>query len=153
VGHDCAKARIRSLGRRRLVGDIDTSDSNHGIDVQSLALGQLSKSKTAPKEIPMHTSPNNAMALRSIVDIVEPLLARGFAQIGFGEWKVSLLIYDSKGRMVRKLVRPEKAMLPGKYRLIWDAKNEGGFEVPSGQYFYRLTAGRYVKTRKMILVK
>ena len=55
--------------------------------------------------------------------------------------------------MVRTLIRPDKAMLPGKYRLIWDAKNEGGFEVPSGQYFYRFTAGRYVKTRKMILVK
>ncbi len=67
--------------------------------------------------------------------------------------KVSLIIYDGNGRVVRELVRPEKAMLPGKYRLIWDAKNEGGFEVPSGQYFYRFTAGRYVKTRKMVLVK
>lgn len=67
--------------------------------------------------------------------------------------KVSLIIYDSKGRLVRTLARGDKAMLPGKYRLIWDARNEGGFEVPSGQYFYRFTAGRYVKTRKMILVK
>ena len=66
---------------------------------------------------------------------------------------VSLVIYDSKGRLVRTLVRPDKAMLPGKYRLIWDARNESGFEVPSGQYFYRFTAARYVKTRKMILVK
>ncbi len=67
--------------------------------------------------------------------------------------KVSLVIYDSKGRLVRTLARPDRAMLPGKYRLIWDARNEGGIEVPSGQYFYRFTAGRYVKTRRMILVK
>lgn len=67
--------------------------------------------------------------------------------------KVSLVIYDAKGKLVRNLIRNDKAMLPGKYRLTWDAKNEGGFEVPSGQYFYRFTAGRYVKTRKMILVK
>ncbi|MDQ3000374.1 MAG: hypothetical protein M3Y08_03800, partial [Fibrobacterota bacterium] len=67
--------------------------------------------------------------------------------------RVSLVIYDGKGRLVRTLVRPQKEMLPGKYRLIWDAKDEGGFEVPTGQYFYRFTAGRYVKTRKMILVK
>ncbi|MDB5047740.1 MAG: Fibronectin type domain protein [Fibrobacteres bacterium] len=67
--------------------------------------------------------------------------------------KVSLLIYDSRGRLVRILIRPDKAMMPGKYRLIWDAKNESGFEAPSGQYFYRFTAGRYVKTRKMILMK
>jgi hypothetical protein len=54
---------------------------------------------------------------------------------------------------VRTLVRGDKAILPGKYRLIWDARDNGGFEVPSGQYFYRFTAGRYVKARKMILVK
>ncbi|MDB5051400.1 MAG: Por secretion system C-terminal sorting protein, partial [Fibrobacteres bacterium] len=67
--------------------------------------------------------------------------------------KVSLIIYDSKGRLVRILVRPEKTMLPGKYRLIWDARDEGGMEAPSGQYFYRFTAARYVKTRKMMLIK
>ncbi len=66
---------------------------------------------------------------------------------------VSLVVYDGRGRVVRTLVRPEKPMQAGKYRLQWDAKNDGGFEVPSGQYFYRFTAGRYVKTRKMILVK
>jgi hypothetical protein len=67
--------------------------------------------------------------------------------------KVSLIIYDSKGRLVRTLVRPDKAMAPGKYKLIWDARDENGFEVSSGQYYYRFTAARYVKTRKMILVK
>jgi hypothetical protein len=44
-------------------------------------------------------------------------------------------------------------MNPGKYRLIWDARNEAGVDVPSGQYFYRFTAGRYVKARAMLLVK
>jgi hypothetical protein len=67
--------------------------------------------------------------------------------------KVSLVIYDAKGKLVRTLIRPDKPMGAGKYRLTWDAKNESGLEVPSGQYFYRFTAGRYVKTRKMILVK
>ena len=32
--------------------------------------------------------------------------------------KVSLIIYDAKGRLVRTLIRPDKAMAPGKYRLI-----------------------------------
>jgi hypothetical protein len=67
--------------------------------------------------------------------------------------KVSLIIYDSRGRVVRTLIRPDKAMNPGKYRIIWDARNEAGVDVPSGQYFYRFTAGRYVKARKMVLVK
>ena len=60
---------------------------------------------------------------------------------------------NARGRVVRTLVRPDKPMPAGKYRLLWDAKNDRGFDVPSGQYFYRFTAGRYVKTRKMIFVK
>jgi hypothetical protein len=67
--------------------------------------------------------------------------------------EVTLVIYDGKGRVVRTLLRSDKPMLAGRYRLIWDAKNEGGIEVPSGQYFYRFTAPHYQKTRKMILVK
>ena len=67
--------------------------------------------------------------------------------------KVSLIIYDSKGKAVRTLLRPTKAMPAGKYRLIWDAKNEAGLGVPSGQYFYRFTAPHYNKTRKMVYVK
>ncbi len=67
--------------------------------------------------------------------------------------KVTLLVYDSRGRLVRSLARGDKTLLPGKYRLVWDARDDRGMEVPSGQYFYRFTAGRYVKTRKMILVK
>ncbi len=67
--------------------------------------------------------------------------------------KVSLIIYDVRGRVVRTLLRPDKPMAPGKYRLIWDARSDGGFEVPSGQYFYRFTAERYTRTRKMVMVK
>ncbi|MBW8886871.1 MAG: DUF2341 domain-containing protein [Fibrobacteres bacterium] len=67
--------------------------------------------------------------------------------------KVSLIIYDSRGRVVRTLVRPDKALAAGKYSVMWDARNEGGIEAPSGQYFYRFTAGRYVKSRKMLLIK
>ncbi|MEO6098391.1 MAG: DUF2341 domain-containing protein [Fibrobacteria bacterium] len=67
--------------------------------------------------------------------------------------KVSLVIYDVKGKVVRTLIRPDRALSPGKYRLLWDARDDRGFEAPSGQYFYRFTAGKYRKTRKMILVK
>jgi hypothetical protein len=67
--------------------------------------------------------------------------------------KVSLVVYDGKGRVVRTLLRPGKPMLPGKYRLLWDARDDRGFEAPSGQYFYRFSVPGYTKTRKMILVK
>ncbi|HKP97339.1 MAG TPA: DUF2341 domain-containing protein [Fibrobacteria bacterium] len=67
--------------------------------------------------------------------------------------RISLIVYDARGRLVRTLIRPDKAMLPGRYRLLWDARDDGGFQVPSGQYFYRFSVPKYSKTRKMILVQ
>jgi photosystem II stability/assembly factor-like uncharacterized protein len=58
----------------------------------------------------------------------------------------SLKIYDVLGREVATLVNEVKQ--PGEYTATWDAAN-----VPSGIYFYRLTAGRYVETKKLILMK
>lgn len=59
---------------------------------------------------------------------------------------VNLVIYDVLGREVATLVNEE--VKPGTYEIQWDASNE-----PSGVYFYKITAGEYVETRRMILLK
>ena len=60
--------------------------------------------------------------------------------------KVQLSIYDLKGYEVARLIDGEQ---PAGYRQVtWDAS-----EVASGIYFYRLTAGDFVLTRKMVLLK
>jgi hypothetical protein len=41
-----------------------------------------------------------------------------------------------------------KEMHVGIYKLIWNADN-----LPSGVYFYRIQAGNYANTKKMILMK
>jgi hypothetical protein len=57
-----------------------------------------------------------------------------------------LIIYDVLGREVETLVNEQLAH--GTYEVSWDATN-----YPSGVYFYRLTAGEYIETRRMILIK
>ncbi len=59
---------------------------------------------------------------------------------------VELKVYDMLGREVATLVNEEKA--PGLYSVKWDASN-----IPSGTYIYRLRAGNFVETKKMILMK
>jgi len=59
---------------------------------------------------------------------------------------VSLNIYDVLGREVATLVNEE--LNAGTYTVQWDAS---GF--PSGIYFYRLNAGNFVETKKMLMLK
>lgn len=65
---------------------------------------------------------------------------------------VTLTIYDILGRKVKTLLenRPQHA---GRHWIIWDGKDDGGRAVSSGIYFYRLTAGPFSESRKMMLVK
>jgi hypothetical protein len=59
---------------------------------------------------------------------------------------VTLKIYDILGREIAVLVNKEQK--PGYYEVNWDASNQ-----PSGVYFYRIQAGPYIETKKMILLK
>jgi len=58
----------------------------------------------------------------------------------------TLKVYDILGREVATLVSEEKSV--GTYELTWYAEN-----LPSGIYFYRLLAGSFVETKKMVLMK
>jgi photosystem II stability/assembly factor-like uncharacterized protein len=59
---------------------------------------------------------------------------------------VSLKIYDVMGREVTSLVNEQ--LSSGAYEVDWNASN-----YPSGVYYYRMIAGEYSETKKMILVK
>jgi hypothetical protein len=65
--------------------------------------------------------------------------------------RVSLRIYDASGRLVRVLVEGNRPA--GRHAEMWDGRNAGGLQVASGIYFYRLTAGRFDQTNKMVLVR
>jgi hypothetical protein len=64
---------------------------------------------------------------------------------------VSLRIYNIRGQLVRLLVDEDKE--PGAYRIIWDGKDNHGQQVASGIYLYRITAGDFKQTRKMVVLK
>jgi photosystem II stability/assembly factor-like uncharacterized protein len=59
---------------------------------------------------------------------------------------VKLIIYNNSGKEIMKAVNQE--LRPGIYSVEIDGAN-----FPSGVYYYRLTAGDFMDTKKMILVK
>jgi hypothetical protein len=68
-----------------------------------------------------------------------------------GEVWTELIVYNVRGQRVKTLLRESK--VPGAYYIQWDGRNDNGQKVASGIYLYRLKAGEFVSTRKMVLVK
>ncbi|MFQ5637017.1 MAG: right-handed parallel beta-helix repeat-containing protein [bacterium] len=68
-----------------------------------------------------------------------------------GETNVTLRIFNILGQGVVELLNERK--VPGEYKLRWNGVDKLGRPVSSGLYFYQLTYGRHVLTRKMLLTE
>ena len=64
---------------------------------------------------------------------------------------VKLSIINSAGIELRTLA--QGVFLPGTYTFLWDGKNSAGLQMPSGVYYYRIIAGEFSQSRKMLLLK
>lgn len=62
---------------------------------------------------------------------------------------VTVEVIDVTGRQVRQLVARDQ--MAGSYSISWDGQNASGNPMPSGTYFYRVSAGGSVEARKMVL--
>ena len=65
---------------------------------------------------------------------------------GVEESNVTLKVYDILGREVATLVNSEQ--MPGSYSVVFNASG-----LTSGLYFYKLSSGGFISTKKMILIK
>jgi hypothetical protein len=68
-----------------------------------------------------------------------------------GVVKINLAIYNLLGAEVRNLVSIDQPA--GYYSVRWDGRDNQGYLVPTGTYFYRLVAGNFVATRRLVLIK
>jgi uncharacterized lipoprotein YddW (UPF0748 family) len=59
---------------------------------------------------------------------------------------VKIVVFDLLGREVSVLL--DESLEPGTYQMRFDASH-----LPSGVYFYRMTAGQFVATKRMLIVK
>jgi hypothetical protein len=64
---------------------------------------------------------------------------------------VNLSVFDASGRLVKTLVSESKAA--DSYSVSWDGTNDSGVSVSAGMYLYKVDAGSFVETKKMLLVK
>jgi len=65
--------------------------------------------------------------------------------------EVTIAIYDIQGRLVRSLA--SLTQQAGTHTVVWDARNDGGVNVSSGNYFCRVDFNHSFLVKKLLLLK
>jgi hypothetical protein len=93
---------------------------------------------------PVNAEPHEFALHQNYPNPFNPSTNIGFRIVDFGS--VSLKVFDVLGAEIATLVNEE--MKPGNYERVFDASG-----LASGVYLYRLTAGGFVQTRKLIVIR
>jgi hypothetical protein len=101
-------------------------------------------SDPAPDDFRLYDAYPNPFNPRTKIHFAIPALL-SFPNVSIGN-PVTLKIYDILGREIQILVNEK--LNPGIYEVTFDGSN-----LPSGIYFYRLQAGSFSQTKKMVLLK
>ena len=64
---------------------------------------------------------------------------------------VTIVVYNLFGQKIRTLLSQKQQA--GYHTVVWDGRDETGQKVSSGIFSYKVEIGKYVKTRKMMLVE
>ncbi|MBZ0202068.1 MAG: T9SS type A sorting domain-containing protein [Ignavibacteria bacterium] len=108
-------------------------------------IGITQTGNEVPKEFKLYLNYPNPFNPTTKIRFLIPLSRGVSAESGRGVL-TKLLVYDISGRLVRVLVN--QSMKPGSYEVTFN-----GSSLASGVYFYKVLAGDYVETRKMMLIK
>ncbi len=64
---------------------------------------------------------------------------------------VNIEIFNIKGQKVTSLLNETKQ--PGKYNITWNGKDSANKNCSGGVYFYKMKAGKYTETKKILMLK
>jgi len=115
-----------------------TVDSSSSAQVGSLASMRAS-TETSRQPVGLHAAPN-PFNPRTEVFFDLPVAGR-----------VSLILYDSRGRRVRTLIDGDRSA--GTQRVSWDGRDENGQRVASGTFFARLVASGITQSTRLVLIQ
>ena len=98
------------------------------------------KETTIPSEFSVSQNYPNPFNPQTVIEYSLPI-----------DCHVNIIVYNVLGQSVRRLKNEwEQA---GRKSVVWDGKDQKGEEVGTGIYFYKIRAGDFVKTKKMVLLK
>jgi hypothetical protein len=131
--------------------DIDTSSGNSG--TVALTYAELTQFTSAPSAVNENAAnaPSSFLLYQNYPNPFNPSTKILYTIPAAGSNNhVTLKVYDILGNEIATLVNEVKPA--GTYDVEFSSESNGKY-LPSGIYFYKLTAGSFVQTKKMILLK
>jgi len=104
--------------------------------------------KTTPADADDEILPADNVLYANVPNPFNPETTISFQISGKNNQNTELIIYNIKGQRVK--VYP---ILKDQSSIIWDGTDSNDQSVPSGIYLYKLSAGDFSETRKMLLLK
>jgi predicted CXXCH cytochrome family protein len=149
-----ADSATDAFKRAKFNYDFVEADMSHGVHNTKYAQGLLESallnfSPSTSVENIDHNIPNRFTLNQNYPNPFNPTTSISFALAS--KEHVQLQIYDIAGNLISTLV--DKDMSTGTYRVVWNCMNNSGVKVTTGVYIYKITAGSYTESKKMILMK
>ena len=86
-----------------------------------------------------------------MIKTVKEIIARNFLNYYYSEIHLYSLVYDSRGKIVKNILRDFQ--ISGKYSVNWGGKNNNGIAVSFEIDFYEIQTKYSHQKRKMLLLK
>ena len=64
---------------------------------------------------------------------------------------IKIIVFNMIGQEVRELIN--KKYNSGNHSIFWDGRDKFGIQVPSGIYFYKISAGDFKQVQKMTFLQ
>ncbi len=130
-----AKSNSTTRNLIAIWGTFQGNNQRTGLQSISIATGIAEENGIIPKQYSLSQNYPNPFNPSTVIQYDLPK-----------ETFVTLKIYDVLGREVKTLVNEEK--LAGSYKVNFDAAG-----LSSGIYLYRITAGKFIETKKLVLIR
>lgn len=118
--------------------------ATHGRSMYSAVLPGITSVNEVSNELP-----NNFNLSQNYPNPFNPITTFRYSLPQSENVKVS--IFNLNGELIAEVVNQFQSA--GTYEVVWNGKNNSGQQVASGTYIYKVQAGNYSESKKMILLK
>lgn len=130
---------------------IEWGQYSHDIQHTGLYAQPEPSSEIGNQELPSSSQPRSFSLSQNYPNPFNPSTMINYTIHTIKPIHVQLFVYDLRGRLLKTLVDNEQPS--GSYTVHWGGKDDGGRELGSGVYLYRILVDNSSSTKRMVIIQ